>query len=451
MQQPIISVSGLRGIVGKTLTPDVALHYTCAFAALIPAGPVVLGRDGRSTGPMIAAAVRSGLAAVGRRCLVAGVASTPTCGRLVRARQAAGGLQITASHNPAEYDGIKLFNHEGRVLPADVGAEVRDRYASQVAADWVPHHRVGSVEVIDDTLSDHLAAVLACIDVARIRARKFRVLLDANHGAGGELGARLLKELGCDTTVIGAAADGRFQHGPEPTEANLADVAQRVRQAGVDVAFCQDPDADRLAIVDQQGQYVGEEYTLALAVDHVLRSRPGPVVTNCASSRMVQDLAEQYGVACHRAAVGEANVVDRMLVEGAVLGGEGNGGVIDLRVGPVRDSFVAMAYVLDALAAEDLSVSQRVRRLPKYEIHKTRTDLAADRVAAALDALVRRFPDAAPSRLDGLRLDWSDRWLLVRASNTEPIVRIIAEGKERLQARQLCDQAREVLEPLAAP
>jgi phosphomannomutase len=283
------------------------------------------------------------------------------------------------------------------------------------------------------------------VDVARIRERKFRVLLDSNGGAGSVLGRPLLEALGCELTLVGGEPTGEFAHPPEPTSENLADVRRLVTSAEAKVGFCQDPDADRLAVIDATGRYLGEEYTLALCLDHVLRQRRGPIVTNCATSRMAEDLARTYEVPFHRSAVGEANVVGCMQRERALFGGEGNGGPIDPRVGYVRDSFVGMALILDAMAARGKPVGELADELPSYAIHKTKLPLKPERVPAALDALERGFSEAAPDRDDGLRLDWSDRWLLVRASNTEPILRVIAEAPQAEQAVEICERAKKMI------
>lgn len=441
---PIISVSGLRGIVGQSLTPEIALRYVCAFAETLPPGAIVITRDGRATGPWLAEIIRGGLAAAGRDVVDAGVAATPTTGVLVRERGAAGGVQISASHNPPEYNGLKLFAGSGQIISAADGAEVIRRFR-QAATRWVAHDRVGRVEPCADTTSRHLELVLAVIDAEPIRLRRFKVVLDANHGSGSVAGRRLLEALGCQLTVLGEPPDGRFEHPPEPTAENLSGVARRAAAAGADVVFCQDPDADRLAIIDQSGRYLGEEYTLAICVDHLLRRAPGPIVTNCSTSRMSEDLASRYGVPFFRSAVGEANVVEVMQRQNAALGGEGNGGVIHPRVGFVRDSFVGMAMVLDAMASRGLTVGQLADELPRYEIVKTKITVPSEQVAAALDALASHFADAAADRLDGLRLDWPGRWLLVRASNTEPIVRAIAEAPTAAEAQRLCDEANAIL------
>ena len=442
--QLIISVSGLRGIVGAGLDPCVAIRYVAAFVAGLPPGPIVVTRDGRSTGQMLAAAVHSAVAGQGREVLDADIAATPTTGVLVRQYRAAGGVQISASHNPPEYNGLKLFSAEGRVISAAAGQGVLNRYQSGEPA-WVAHHAVGRTTRIENAVAEHQRLVLATVDTQRIRTRRFRVLLDSNHGAGSLLGRPLLETLGCDVTVVGESPDGQFSHPAEPTEENLAGVRTQVTAAGADVGFCQDPDADRLAVIDETGRYVGEEYTLALCLDHVLRQRRGPIVTNCSTSRMSEDLAIASGVPFFRSAVGEANVTGAMLEHAAVFGGEGNGGPIDPRVGYVRDSFVGMALILDALAARGLRLSQWADTLPRYAMCKTKFTLAPQRTAAVLDALQARFSDAQADRLDGLRLDWPGKWLLVRASNTEPIVRAIAEAPTRDEAERLCAEAGRVI------
>jgi len=287
--------------------------------------------------------------------------------------------------------------------------------------------------------------VLSLVDIEQIRARKFRVLLDANHGAGSVLGRPMLEALGCDVFTLGATPDGLFEHPPEPTAENLATVLGQVKRRKADVGFCQDPDADRLAVIDETGRYLGEEYTPAICIAHLLETRQGPVVTNCSSSRMSQDVAEKFGVPFYHAAVGEANVCDVMLEHDAVIGAEGNGGVIDPRVGLVRDSFVGMALILDAMAKREQPVSALADELPRYEIVKTKITLPKEKLEAGLRALQEHFREAKPSQLDGLRLDWPDKWMLVRASNTEPIVRAIAEAKSEQEAAELCEEAARIL------
>ena len=428
----IVSVSGLRGVMGSSLTADVASRYAAAFAAGLPPGPIVIGRDGRESGPLLAAAIAATLRSLGRDVLDCGVAATPTVGIVVREEHAVGGIQISASHNPAKYNGFKLFSAAGRVLPAAAGATVKERFES-LSTPPPANAIAGSLREVDGTPA-HVRLVAATVNVDSIRRHRPRVWLDSGHGAGSRVARPLLEHLGCEVIIEGATPDGRFEHEPEPTATNLAGLLPQIAAAGAHVGFFQDPDADRLAIATADGRYIGEECTLALVVEHVLDRQRGPIVINCSTSMMAAQIAARLGVACHMSAVGEANVVDRMLAERAVLGGEGNGGVIDPRVGLVRDSFSAMALVLDRMCAGDtvMPLATLADSLPRLVMKKTKIDLTPDltgpALAAAIDRIARAFPAATANRIDGLRLDWEEGWLLIRGSNTEPIVRIVAEA-----------------------
>jgi len=396
MAEPIISVSGLRGIVGESLTPQIAARYAAAFESTLPPGPIVLTYDGRPSGPLFMRAIAEGLSARGRDVVKAGVAATPTSGVLIKQLKAPGGIQISASHNPPEYNGLKLFSAAGRVIPAVAGEKVMALYlAGEVPS---PSRREeGKVGVMTNVGGSHAELVSALVDVDRLRDKRLHVLLDSNHGAGALVGQRVLGDLGCEFTTVGSLADGEFEHRPEPTAENLASVLAKVVENKCDIGFCQDPDADRLAVIDEKGRYIGEEYTLAICMNHALWHRLGPVVTNCSTSRMTEDLAKKYNVPFFRSAVGEANVVDAMLELGAVIGGEGNGGVIDPRVVLVRDSFTAMALILDAMAERNLPVSALADELPRYEICKTKIELPREKLAAGFAALERHFKDAKSS------------------------------------------------------
>ncbi|MFM8414774.1 MAG: phosphoglucosamine mutase, partial [Planctomycetota bacterium] len=378
------------------------------------------------------------LSALGRDVIDCGVAATPTVGIAVRHRRAAGGIQISASHNPARYNGLKLFAAEGRVLTAEAGKGVLAAY-QQLEADFksapraVRHlPRIGRVTTIDPTAT-HVGLVTPLVDMAAIRRRRPRVWIDCGHGAGSRVALPLLEALGCEVVAVGTTPDGRFEHEPEPTAANLAGLLPLVRAERADIGLFLDPDADRLAIADAAGRYLGEEATLALCVEAVLGKTPGPVVVNCSTSGMTAAIADRHGVACHVSAVGEANVVDAMLACGAVLGGEGNGGVIDPRVVLVRDAAIALALVLERMCAGErlVPVAELAAALPRFVMQKTKAALTpATRgpgLAAGLERIAAAFPGARASRLDGLRLDYPGGWLLVRASNTEPIVRLVAE------------------------
>jgi phosphomannomutase len=433
----IVSVSGIRGVIGQSLTPEAATAFAAALATHVQGGKIVLSRDGRPSGTLLRHAVLAGL--LGGGCAVEdlGVAPTPTCGLAVRQTKSAGGIQITASHNPAQWNGLKLFDRDGRVLTAAEGKQVQAVFDGHTFRR-VPWDQLGQVSDQPNAADWHRDRVLQLVDVVRIRSRQLRTFLDANGGAGGPLGRRLLEALQCQPVCQGCYADGVFQHEPEPIAANLRDVCPRVPECGAAVGFVLDPDADRLALIDETGRYIGEEQTLALAVLYRLRQERGPVVINMSSSRVNEDLAAQFGCPCHRSAVGEANVVDKMREVGAVIGGEGNGGVIDPRVGWVRDPFIGIGLILNLLADTGKPLSALVAELPAYHIVKDKYTLDRGRLPALFGALEKRWPEAKMNRLDGLHLAWADRWLHVRPSNTEPIVRVIAEAPRAADAEGLC-------------
>jgi len=439
----IASVSGLRGVVGDGLDPAIVVEFAAAYAAGCAPGPIIVGHDGRVSAPVFLPAVLAGVTATGRDALQVGATATPTLGRLVRDQAAVGGIQISASHNPPQYNGLKFFQPEGMVLSAAKGRAILERLERREFG-WASWDALGRVRSLEDPDQAHLNQVLKLVDVAAIRKHKFTVVLDACHGAGGRLGAALLRALGVHAVVLGATPDGRYDHPPEPTEANLRAFSAIVPATGAAVGFAQDPDADRLALVDEMGRYIGEELTLALAASRRLQQAKGPVVLNLSTSRVTEDLAVQNGCPVHRTPVGEIHVVERMIAEKAVLGGEGNGGVIDPRVGFVRDSFVGMALVLDLLAASSKPLSQHVERLPKYAMVKDQYPLKTggdpSAIAALWDRLAAEHPEATADRRDGLRLDWPDRWVHVRSSNTEPIVRVIAESADPNLSRALASQ-----------
>jgi phosphomannomutase len=435
----IASVSGLRGIVGDGLDPAAVVEFAAAYATEVGPGRILVGHDGRTTAPMMVRAVVAGLSASGCEVDVLGAQATPTIGVLVRESGAAGAVQISASHNPPEYNGLKFFQPGGMVLSPAQGRSVVRRFEEK-AFRWASWDGLGKiVEPSPVDPSVHVDAVLATVDVDAIRRGRFRVVLDGCHGGGGRLGAELLRRLGCEVRLLGGEPDGLYDHTPEPTEANLGEMAAIVPAVGAAIGFAQDPDADRLAIIDETGRYIGEELTLALATRRCLAGRPGPVVMNLSTSRASEDVARALGCPVHRTPVGEIHVVERMKAEGAVLGGEGNGGVIDPRVGFVRDSLAGMALVLDLLAAEGRPLSALVEELPRYAMVKEKYPLGELPVSEVLDRIAGAHPDASADRSDGLRLDWHDCWAHVRASNTEPIVRIIAEARDEGRARELAD------------
>ncbi|HET6679569.1 MAG TPA: phosphoglucosamine mutase [Gemmatimonadaceae bacterium] len=450
----MISVSGVRGRVGESLTPEVVGGFAAAFGAWSlsrsASDVIVLGRDSRVSGPMFHRAVIAALQSVGAHTVDLGVVPTPTVQLEVEHRGAAGGLAITASHNPIEWNALKFIGAAGLFLTAAEGQAMRAFADAGVPrAEW---NGLGDVVQDEGAIDRHIAAILALpqIDVPAIRARGFHVALDCVRGAGGPIMTRLLGELGCRVTAINLDADGLFPRPPEPVAENLGDLERLVAESGADVGLATDPDVDRLAIVDERGRAIGEDYTLALAAGVALKRQTGVVVTNLSTSRVVDDVVSAAGGRVIRAPVGEVNVASRMQTEGAVIGGEGNGGVIlpDLHLG--RDAPLAAAMTLQMLALEGRALSDVVAAYPRYVILKdklNRPDAALDTVYKALRSA---FADAEVDEQDGLRLSWSDRWVHVRPSGTEPIVRVIAEAPTIELARTLIARSRAPLDALAA-
>ena len=454
MSEPIISVSGLRGLIGSQLTPATVVRYISAYCTTLTPGPIVISRDGRHSGPMLKYAIISTLIGHGKTVLDAEIAATPTVGVLVKSLRAAGGIQLTASHNPTQYNGLKLFDRNGRVIGPTAGQAVHEAYKNCESA-WSDIDSLGSLAMLDDPHHAHLEKVLATVDVRAISARKYRVLLDSNHGSGGILGLRLLQELGCHVEMIGEIPDGNFAHSPEPIQRNLQQIASRVRDGDFDVGFCQDPDADRLAIIDSKGVYIGEEYTAVLCtLNALLKSKKNDastnksqqtIVTNCASSSMNQHLADRFGAKLVRSKVGEANVIDAMIQHNAIYGGEGSGGPIDPSVGGVRDSFVGMAAVLELITFQNCSIAELVATLPKLHMIKDKLELADVDINTAMQKIEQKMSADFVSTLDGLRLDWPDAWLLIRGSNTEPILRLICEATSDQHALELIAKAKAIV------
>lgn len=434
----MMSVSGVRGIIGETMTPELAAGIGAAYGTFLGGGTVVLGMDSRPSGEMVESAVKSGLLAAGCHVVELGIVTTPGTALMVTQRRARGGIVVTASHNPIEWNGIKLLTSQGRAPSANTAEEVFSLYRDQ-RSRYQGVDRIGRLERDLSTNDQHVAAVLRVVDAAAIRRRQLRVVLDSVNGAGGASGRMLLEYLGCKVTHIHAEPTGQFTHPPEPTAENLKGLCEIVSKQGADIGFAQDPDADRLAIVDNTGRYIGEEYTLALAAKYVLGKTPGAAAANLSTSRMIDDIARAAGSGCivHRTAVGEANVADAIAAHRCVIGGEGNGGVIDPRVVMVRDSLASMGLVLNLLAEDWRPLSAIVDELPRYVMVKEKYEMDRKQIDTWLQR-IRLDPHGGKTNdSDGLRIDWPDGWVHVRPSNTEPIARVIAEGPDEESARTL--------------
>lgn len=448
----MVSVSGIRGPVGEALTPEVVARYAAAFGAWsIARGSsrqVVVGRDSRVSGPMFHRIVVGTLQLVGCDVIDIGLTTTPGCQLAVEHHHAAGGLMLSASHNPIEWNALKLIGPSGLFLEAAEGAAMR-----ALVEQGTPHaawDRIGRVIEDAGVAARHVESVLAIpyLDVDGIRARRFTVALDCVRGAGATVMPLLLERLGCTVVAINMEPDGRFPREPEPIPEHLGELERLVAGSGADVGLAVDPDVDRLALVADGGRAIGEDYTLALAARLVLRHRRGPLVTNLSTSLVVEDAARTAGVEVVRAPVGEVNVAVRMRELGAPIGGEGNGGVILPEVHLGRDAPIGAALVLQLLLEEGRSLSAIVGSLPRYVIVKdklARPNASLDTVYAALTSA---FPDATADTQDGLRLAWPDRWVHVRPSGTEPIVRVIAEAPDEAGARELVRRSRVPLDAL---
>ena len=450
----MVSVSGVRGRVGAGLTPEVMARFASAYGAWVrersgKARPlIVLGRDTRTSGAMFGRVVAGALQSVGCDVVEIGIAPTPTALFNIRALHADGGIVVTASHNPVEWNALKLATSSGMFLDAEEAPAMR-AFVNDRAIERAKWDALGDVATDRDAVQRHHDAVLRIpyLDVPALRRRGFRVALDCIRGAGSVLLPGLLESLGCEVIGLNLEPDGRFPREPEPVAENLKELEQLVRESGADIGLATDPDADRLSLVSDDGHAIGEDFTLALAAALVLRHRSGPVVTNLSTSRLLQDVTDRAGVELQRAPVGEIHVARRMEDVGAVIGGEGNGGVILPDVQLTRDAAVACALVLQLMLEEAKPVREIVAGHAGYTIVKDKLPREAGSLEQAFAVLEERLGAPASDRQDGLRLDWpaERRWLHLRASGTEPILRIIAEAPSAAEARSLVEQARNAL------
>jgi phosphomannomutase len=454
MAELIISISGMRGIVGENLTAAIAAEYGCAFGSYLMGKvgrsaklSVAIGQDSRPSGNMLKAAVSAGLCAAGVNVVDLGIVTTPCVGIMLRHLKCAGGVVITASHNPLPYNGIKLLLDNGIAPPPPVAEAIKNSYL-QKSFTLVDSPGCGKITCNDQTDDIHIEKVLATVDARLIAGKRFKVALDSVNGAGARITKKLLEQLGCEIIAINDEPHGIFAHTPEPTVENVKELCDVVRQKGAAVGFAQDPDADRLAIVDEKGRYIGEEYTLALAAKHVLSKEKGCAAANLSTSRMVDDVAAAVGATVLRTPVGEAHVAGAMVENKCIIGGEGNGGIIDLRVGPVRDSLVGIALVLEMMAQTGKSVSPLVGEIPAYVMIKDK--VTADKALAqkVLAAAREQFTGARLDTRDGYRFDFDDGGLHLRTSNTEPVMRIIAEARNEAAAKNYVAKVKEILKAI---
>ncbi len=436
------SVSGIRGVVGETFTPELIVEVSAAFARYCGKGPVVLGRDSRPTGEVIAQSIRSVLAMSGRDVIDIGIVPTPTVQVMVEKLGAAGGIVISASHNPIEWNAFKLIDRSGLFLNA---SQVKKFFAMmENEKKYVRWNRIGKIIENRDADDIHIGLVLKTINRNSIRKRKFKVVLDSVNGAGSLITRKLLEELGCEVIPLYCDMTGIFPRVAEPLPENLSALSRAVKKHKAHIGFAQDPDADRLAVVDNTGRPIGEEYTLALVTEHMLSSKKGRVVTNLSTTKAIDDIAGRYGVRAKRTKVGEINVADEMRKNGARIGGEGNGGVISPEVHLGRDSLAGIGYILQMMTERKKSIADIVASLPRYVMKKGKVKLATNTAGSdpsvKFDDIKKSFKGEMFSSIDGLRIDFrkheifSGGWVHLRPSNTEPVFRIISEGRDKKQA-----------------
>ncbi len=434
-----ISISGVRGVVGDSLTPSLLARFAEAFGTYIGVGCVVIGRDTRSSGEMARQAVVSGLLSSGCRIVDLGICPTPTVQLTVRRLAAQGGIAITASHNPPEWNALKFVGPDGLFLDGGHARELLDIY-HQGDYTKVSGAQMRLAESMPQAGDEHVRKIVQVLGPLRGKGRKPRAVVDSCNGAGSILAPRLLQALGADVIGIHVTPDGSFPRPAEPLPENLGDLCRAVREHRADVGFAQDMDADRLAVVSEEGEPIGEERTLVLATKLVLSHTPGPVVANLATTDAIDRVASEFGCRVIRTPVGEANVAKAMQRYSAVIGGEGNGGVIYPPVNFARDSLVAMALILHLLVESGKSVAELVRGLPQLEMVKRRLSFPSHRIGEILDRLKKEYAAYPTDARDGVKVILPEGWFIVRGSNTEPVVRVVAEADSEEIASDLADR-----------
>ena len=437
-----ISISGVRGVIGDSLTPSLLTRFAQAFGTHTGAGTIVIGRDPRTSGEMVKHAVIAGVLSSGSRVVDLGVCPVPTVQLQVRRRHAHGGIAITASHNPAEWNALKFIGPAGLFLDAGQARELLDIY-HQGEYTKVGGGEIRTVDEVEGAIDQHIKAILDAVGPLPQTAKPPRVVIDSCNGAGSIVGPKLLEALGAEVIPINVTPDGSFPRPAEPVAENLGDLCAAVKEHNADIGFAQDMDADRLAIVSEQGEAIGEDYTLVLAALYVLNREPGPLVANLSTTSALDDVARQFDCPIFRTKIGEVNVTDGMRQHNAVIGGEGNGGVIYPRINFARDSLVGMALVLHLLAESGKSVSELLKTFPRYSIVKEKMECSSQRIPGVLRMLRQEYAEFPIDARDGVKVIMPDGWLLVRGSNTEPIIRIVAEANSQKRAGEIVSKVYE--------
>ena len=441
----IRGISGIRGIVGDTLTESTVTRHLQAFSELQGKGDILLARDSRSHGESFIEAGCTALIKYGRNAVNYGIIPTPTAQFLVEKNKMAGGVVITASHNPTQWNGLKFIDSDG----CFINAEKNNRLFEIADSISLSHKNYGSIKKIENGYQPHIEHTLnlSIIDVKAIKNRSFSVVLDAVNGAASLALPEMVETLGCKVHRLFCEPNGDFPRGPEPLAVNLKNLGEAVQLHNADVGFATDPDGDRLAVVDENGLPLSEEYTLTICADGFYNTTNSskPLVTNLSSTLALDRVAEKYGCSVIRSAVGEINVVNKMKEVNAELGGEGNGGVILPESHYGRDSLVAVTMFLNRMTQNTQKVSEIFKSMPQYVMVKDKIELGSVDSQSALEKIEAEFTDAKSDKTDGLKLSWDNSWVHIRKSNTEPIIRIYAEAPTQSEVKELVAKVKSIL------
>lgn len=448
----IKSISGIRGTIGgkqgDNLTPIDIVKFASAYAAWLKEEhpnrklTVVLGRDARISGEMVNALIEGTLLGSGINVINVGLCTTPGVEMAVITRKVDGGIIITASHNPKQWNALKMLNNKGEFLNAAEGQKILEFY-NQGDITYPEVDEIGKVVCRDSFDKEHIDSVLALplVDVSAVKSKKFKVVVDAVNSVGGTVIPALLREMGVEVVELYCTPDGHFPHNPEPLPENLTEISKLVVSSGADLGVVVDPDVDRLALVNEDGTMFGEEYTLVAVADYVLSQEAGNTVSNLSSSRALRDVTEKHGGKYTAAAVGEVNVVEKMKQTNAIIGGEGNGGIIYPALHYGRDALVGVALFLTHLAKSNLKISELRATYPQYYISKNKIELTPDiDVDAILEKMKQKYANEEVNDIDGVKIDFPKEWVHLRKSNTEPIIRIYSESKDEASAEALAER-----------
>lgn len=439
------SISGIRGVVGKTLTPRLIADSICAFSKILPKGKILIGRDSRTSGDAISKLVMGTLNLLGRDVTDIGLVTTPVVLFGVNEGDYAGGIIITASHNNEEWNALKLVNSKGKFIsPLEFENFLLESYTREF--EYASYRNIGKNSFDDGIVKAHRKKIINFIDASLVRSKNFKVALDTINGGGCIVAKDFLSELTSDIVAINTEATGIFNHSPEPTPKNLTDLSKLIKNEKAQVGFALDPDGDRLVVSDENGNILSEEITLALCVKHYLANyEKSDVVINLSTSSVIEDITKDFGVKIYRAKTGEINVTEKMELENSFIGGEGNGGVIAYKLNKCRDAVVGMAFILEMMANTDKKISELVSELPVYFMIKEKAGIENIDFNGAEKEVKDFFKNEKINSLDGLRIDFDDGWVLLRKSNTEPIARIFAEAKSEEKAQSIIEKVKKFL------